>query len=86
MRVLSAALHIVLSIVLIGEVYDWRYSNVLFLRAGHILPNPGPFKNGLEFFHWKLNSLNAQEEVKIPLIESYTLYIIMTLSLFLTQC
>ena len=71
LRVLSDALHIVLAILLVGQLYNWSYSNILLLRAGDISPNPGPFKNGLRFFHWNLKSLNAREKVKIPLIESY---------------
>ena len=67
LRVLSTALNIVL---LVGQLYDWRYSNVLLLRAGDISPNSGPFNNGLKFFHWNLNSLNAREKVNIPLTES----------------
>ena len=64
-------MHIVLSILLVRQLYYWSCSNILLLRAGDISPNPGPFKNGLRFFHWNLNSLDAREKVKIPLIESY---------------
>ena len=51
LKVLSDALHIVLSILLVGQLYNWSYSNILLLRVGDISPNPSPFKNGLRFFH-----------------------------------